>query len=437
MQLCYYQTMNDAIVYDVIVVGAGMAGLKAAQTLQQQKKKVLVLEANHRLGGRVYTEREYGFPLDFGASWAHDLPTHNRLPALYDLQLDYGSDILSQIATDAAYDATGKPLTLPDIKNIETFISDFFVSIEQCAANSSTKTFIDNFQCTSISAQQNAIYKQWITSLLCGWSGAEFGQTAMSVWQAMEDEGEQAYVLSGYGTVIDVLAKDLPILLQHRVNQIDYRNDIIEVSCSSPQGSQQFRCKKIVVSVSLGVLKANDIKFMPELPTEKQHCIQQLGFGLLDKTALFFEKCFWPEDSFSLQRFITSDSPVPVYINYQKLFKQPMLLAMYAADTAEQLEALSEQERLEITCAPLKAMFPKNYTPPSHSISSQWRSNHLFRGSYAYLPPNVTRESIQTLAAPVAKQLFFAGEATHQYYATAHGAYASGLQVAELILATI
>ena len=77
------------MLYDVIIIGAGVSGLAAAKKLIDENREVLVLEARNRLGGRICTDRSLGFPLDLGASWMHDLPNNiiAKQNSLFNIQL--------------------------------------------------------------------------------------------------------------------------------------------------------------------------------------------------------------------------------------------------------------------------------------------------------------------------------------------------------------
>lgn len=114
------------IIYDAIIIGAGVSGLAAAKTLIEAGKQILVLEARNRIGGRIYTDRSFGIPIDLGASWAHDLK-HNNLVSnrALNFQLLPYHDILKALETDVCYDASGKKLTAAFCKQLGQFITDF------------------------------------------------------------------------------------------------------------------------------------------------------------------------------------------------------------------------------------------------------------------------------------------------------------------------
>jgi len=422
--------------YDVLVIGAGVSGLAAAKKLKEEGKKVLVLEARNRLGGRIHTDRRWHVPVDLGASWAHGLEGgRNGLVEQeeYRLELQPFSDLLAQIKDHAAYDEQHQRLDAARLAKLTLFVKTFFKSMAEAKdTRLNVSEILNTFQCDTVPSEDAVIFKNWLRNLMACWSGAELSETSIEVWQAMMEEGDQAYVTNGYDLLINKLAEGLDIYLNTPVTLVDYSEDgLVKITA----GADIYQARAVVITLPIGVLKANVCRFIPELPSFKREAIAAMGSGLLDKAVLRFSECFWDANALSIQCFPTVQSPVQVYINYQVMMGAPILVAMYGGDVAEKIEKMTDQEAREFFIEPLQKIYGERFKAPLEIIRTAWRDDAFSRGSYAYLPRNTESNVFDHLAESVENCLFFAGEATNkEAYASVHGAYESGLRVANEIL---
>lgn len=420
------------MIYDVIVIGAGLSGLSAAKKLLQENKTVLVLEARNRLGGRIYTNRDFGIPVDLGASWAHDLP-NNQLAKEFsnDLNLLPFSDLLEQLKEHVAYDESHQLQSKALLAGVKSYVSAFFIYVTALPSASSLTDALNDFSGHDLSQDKVPVVKKWLANLLACWSGAELEHTSVALWQAMAEEGGMAYVLNGYDTIIDLLADGVEVKLDNPVQQIDYSQEITVVVTRDIT----YKATKVIVTLPIGVLKSAQCRFVPELPAEKQAAISNIGSGLLDKAVIKFPHCFWQKEVLSIQRFPTVDSNIQVYINYQAMLKVPILVALYGGDFASAVESLSLTEKIQQLLAPLRDIYGDDFVEPDEVITTNWLNDPHSRGAYSYLAKGQCASCFDVLAQPISEKLFFAGEATsREYYATAHGAYESGVRAAEDLL---
>tara|TARA_R110000868_G_scaffold8205_6_gene42691 strand:+ start:5277 stop:6551 length:1275 start_codon:yes stop_codon:yes gene_type:complete len=420
------------MLYDTIIVGAGISGLAAAKQLHKQGKNILVLEARDRVGGRTDTHQEFGFPVDLGASWAHDL-SRNVLAQQSDCQLELlpYSHFLSHPQDHVIVDAESAPLNHDNSKKIDAWLARFFEDLIQQPYSTNVDEYFDDFENPDFTAAELSILKPWLKELLACWSGADFTKTGVGAWQQYLDETENSYVLNGYDTVINMLAKDLTITLNSRVEHIDYEKENITIHCDK----KQYQAKTVVVTLPLGILKTGQCHFTPPLPEAKQQVINNMGYGLLEKTVLQFPHCFWDKEALSIHRFPTDDSDILVYVNYQAIMGEPMLMAMYGGETAKAFNAMSEQEKQAQLLNPLRKLYGDEFIAPDNIYSTHWQSDPYSQGAYSYLSTGQSADAHDTLAAPIDNRLFFAGEATHNIHcATVHGAYESGIFAADAIL---
>lgn len=193
----------------------------------------------------------------------------------------------------------------------------------------------------------------------------------------------------------------------------------------------------MIVTAPLGVLKAHHIKFIPELPINKQNAISKLGMGVLNKCYLRFKQAFWPTDIDWLESIANNHGEWVEWVSFMRTTNMPILLGFNAADRGKQIESLTNQEIVQSAMQTLKAIFGSDIPDPISYQITRWSSDPFTFGSYSFNALGSTPTMRQHLAKPLENKLFFAGEATHQdYFGTAHGAYLSGLRAAQEVMLT-
>ena len=185
---------------------------------------------------------------------------------------------------------------------------------------------------------------------------------------------------------------------------------------------------RVIVTVPLGVLKAQTIAFDPPLPERKRRAIERLGFGLLNKVVLSFEEAFWPESP-DMIGLVGPNQPVADLVSGLTFAGTPLLVGLRGGAAARSREALSDQDAIGEVLAALGA------PEPSGALVTRWAADPSARGSYSFLAVGSTPADLRALAEPLGERLLFAGEATHEeFFATVHGAYMSGIREAGRIL---
>ena len=186
---------------------------------------------------------------------------------------------------------------------------------------------------------------------------------------------------------------------------------------------------RVIVTVPLGVLKAQTIAFDPPLPERKRRAIERLGFGLLNKVVLSFEEPFWPESP-DMIGLVGQEQPVADLVNGLTFAGAPLLVGLRGGAAARSREALSDQDAIGEVLAAMDAA-----PEPTGALVTRWAADPYARGSYSFLAVGSSPADLRALAEPVGERLLFAGEATHEdFFATVHGAYMSGIREAERIL---
>ncbi len=408
----------------IIIIGAGMAGLTAADQLQKKGHEVIVLEASNHIGGRIHTDFSFGLPFDQGAFLLHGKADNPLLPLIETLQLHLK---LFPLNKRLVFKGNQTPMHLNDFQYLENHL-------EQLRAN-----FLNE-------GKDASIYQVWqksspaiaITSpevaLNANGIGLYYGQSWDKVsadFYYHEDIAPDGnyLMMDGYQPLINYLAKDKTIFCNQMVKSIDYRESPIKVVTND----QTYFANKVIVTVSLGVLKNQTIKFFPELPKEKQQAIHQLQMGVLDKILLQFSESFWPKEIPLFNHLDYLDN-ICTFVNYDYFFNQPVLSAGIYGDYAIALEKLSDAAIIDQSLSILKKMFGNQLPPLINSKITRWHQSPHFLGSYSYPPVGTKAKHFADLEASIDGKLFFAGEATcPKYLGTVHGAYVSGLRVAEEI----
>ncbi|KAG0094082.1 hypothetical protein BGZ92_008491 [Podila epicladia] len=293
-------------------------------------------------------------------------------------------------------------------------------------------------------------------------------QLSLRHWDQDDDyefSGPHCMVVQGYGQVPVRLSEGLDVRFDKPVAtitrakaedgsttaRVKTTNENIHIECDD---GTVYACSAAIVTVPLGVLKNHQIRFSPPLPEWKEKAIQHLGFGLLNKLVLVFEKPFWDttvglfgyvgsgeEGSFAkgydLKAYRSSRGKFYMFWNCIVVSGLPVLVTLMAGQSAYDCENMPKEELVKEALETLQLIHPhiRQIPQPIESVVTRWSQDEYARGSYSFVGKEGTGEDYDLLAKPIDNQLYFAGEATSRHYpATAHGAYLSGVKVAKDIL---
>jgi len=421
------------MVENVIVVGAGMAGIAAARTLVDQGFQVTVLEARQRTGGRIWTDRSLNVPLDLGASWIHG---HLRNP-MTTLARKFSVDrSVTDYDSLTLFNSDGSILSNETSELIERLTAetiDQLLSAKSSAAK--TTSIAESFERFIATADLRKIHR----------SGVEWGMAweieleqagnieSLSLSGYDEDDafqGDDVLFPGGYGQLIDGLAKSLDIHFEQIVEKISYGTDRVTVTSNGTNHTAH----RVVVTLPLGVLKRGAVGFFPELPDAKLQAINRLEMGILNKIAMRFPDCFWPESTHFFGMLGDSHRDVMNIVNMTPHVEQPILVALTYGAYARTLEMATDFEMVSTVLEDLRTIFGPGVPDPTAVAITRWNSDPFALGSYSHIPPGASPEDYDIIEEPVAQRLFFAGEAScRRYPGTVHGAYLSGQQQAKKI----
>jgi len=410
--------VNDA---DVIVIGAGAAGLAATRTLLAAGCRVALLEARDRIGGRVCTELCHGMAFDHGASFIH-AEQHNpwttiarrlRIPTMLDPKrrlLFIGARQASEQELAAFLAARSQAQE----EVAEAAEAGRAVSIAEAVRGSGPWA-----------AQAQVALGPWLL-------GAE-NEAADAADFADGVGGRDRLVATGYGRLLAAYGRGVPVTLNAAVRRIDYRGPGVVVETAAGM----LRGRLAIVTLPTGVLAAGRVRFEPALPFEKQRAIEALPMGLLTKIALFFgSDPFGRGDTFYLHRR-TGDQRAALYM--MRPCGLDLALAFVGGDLARELEEAGEAAAGEFALEPLLEIFGSGLGARLRGVrQTRWGTDPFAMGSYAVARPGAAAMR-EVLAKPVADRLLFAGEAcaADGWAATVAGAHQSGRRAAREALALL
>ena len=423
---------------DVLIIGAGAAGLMAARELAKAGKKVTILEARDRIGGRIHTLEGAGFsvPVEAGAEFVHgDLPL--TLQLLKESGIPYRA-----IEGETWRVEQGAVLN-------ESFPDDWsalIARLKKLKRDVSVAAFLDQ----QFGDDRYASLRNSVRRYVEGYDAADPGRaSALALLEEWTSKDDHQYRLpGGYGKLMDFLreeGKAAGCLLHAStvVEEIRWEPGRVEVVTQR----QRFVARRALVTVPLGVLRSETgsrghLCFTPALP-EKRAAAQAIGFGAVIKILLEFRVAFWEDEAFQEPRrrmpglgFLLSDAPVPVWWTQRP--ERTAVLTGWLAGPGAEIRTTDEDELMEKALDSLAALFCVRKATLQNTLRAgkviNWAADPFARGAYAYATVE-TREARKVLSQPVGDTLFFAGEALYEGPAggTVEAALVSGRDAAGVI----
>jgi monoamine oxidase len=414
----------------IVVVGAGAAGLYVGCLLKEADYEVVVLEADERVGGRIWSQVVEGQALEMGAEFVHG---HSHL--LYDFFIKNKVKLYPEGETFFAYQQ--KVCALSELEKepqMGDLIGDFleFYQGHHRYRGEDISAF-DFVKKTVLATYQEEEWKKVLPYYesfagMMGTSLSNLGMKSLAMASHRWSVGEENYRLAVpyqdfLAHMIDFLEENLH--LKKVVRHLSYQEEAgVEVIT---EAGERFWADAAVLTVPLSILKKNFITFNPILPEKKRNAIEKIGFGdAAIKVLMQFSTAFWNEE---MDALIGTETAQEYWVSsFRKPNTRPTLTAFIMGEKASTMSKLEDEGKLNLLLAELDALFGKeNEVLPSKRIEKywvcDWAKKPYIGGSYSYPSPDSHFERYH-LAAPIEKRVFFAGEATHTagHFATVFGA---------------
>jgi monoamine oxidase len=417
---------------NVVVIGAGIAGIKAAHKLALAGFDVTVLEGRDRIGGRTWSDNKMGTPLDMGASWIHGIegnPIHHLATELNVplVEWDYDNEVVYDHQGDIDYEIDSK------LANVESKMIGWFTSALMNDENASIQDAVDiakkNGDLAHLSERE---INYMVNGLTEQDTAAAADKVSIAGISSIDDfDGPDVIFPQGYDVLVRTMATDLDVKLNTWVSGINYGAEKVQIETS--QGN--YEADYVIITVPLGVLKKGAITFTPALPQDKQDAIRALDMGVLNKVYLKFDQVFWDNNVTNIAQVSEQKGHWSYWINLAPTTGLPILTAFNVADYGTEIEQFSDEEIIAKAMANLKKFYGEDIAQPSDYLITRWASDPFSFGSYSYIPKGATGAMRDALAEPIDDKVLFAGEATNlQYPSTVHGAYLSGEREANRII---
>lgn len=408
---------------DVAIIGAGAAGLGAANALKESGLSVLVLEARDRIGGRAHTiQVSQDVLFDVGCGWLHSAD-ENSFVAIAE-QLGFAINKELPPWRERAY---GNAFP-PEERNRFLRALEQFYERAEAAAVQARRAGRD--EPASLQLEPGNRWNPMIDAVSTYINGAELDRVSLLDMDAYEDSEINWRVRRGYGALVAAYGANCPVVLNCAVSLIDHSGKRLRLETS--RGT--LTADTVIVTVPTNLIADETIRFHPALPA-KVDAARGLPLGLADKVTIALDE---PE-ALPIEgnlRGATMRTDMGTY--HLRPFGQPCIDGFFGGRFARQLEEAGDGAIVAAAIDEIVGFLGSDFRRRLQPLAeSRWAHDPWARGSYSHaLPGHASDRAV--LAAPLDGRLFFAGEATSpNFFSTAHGARDSGERAAKEVLTAL
>jgi monoamine oxidase len=454
---CDKESPGPEINYDGVVgiIGAGAAGLIAADILISKGVRVKVFEATNRVGGRVCSLHRTDAPSDSLIMFPNNYPYS-------DFPFELGADRVN--GSDSKWGEILKIRKVPTVNfrelSADRYVIDSTVKTEAEALTNSdfttAKSFRDNFSTftggSGLSVKQaatNAGVAAGMQEIINSWLGVPYGSSSdriganalANALSLIEHDGVELTLRNNpmQDTLLSVYSRVIPSIQFNTVVQsVNYSGDLVEITHSA--GSDTVN--KLIVTVPVSILKAGDIVFSPGLPASKLTALSRIGMEASMRVLLEFKRNFWGEDVAAI--IGSAEGPMMLNAGVGRSTLNKTLSITINGPKAEAFSLLTGDQVVESIIAEMDVWFNGDATENIRRSTltgeenkllytiKDWTKDPFFKGGFSFPLTGGVPADRDALAAPVDRKLFFAGEATDTTgeFGTVSGALKSGERAA-------
>jgi monoamine oxidase len=406
---------------DIVVVGAGAAGIAAARRIMAANRKVVVVEASNRIGGRCQTDvSTFDVPFDRGARWMHNPETNPMI------KLARAAGLEISTAPQGQKIRIGRRNARPG--EIEEFLA-VLVRANR-AIDDAARRF--DVSCASVLPKDLGIWADTAEFVLgASFSGKDLKDISVGDKSRAQERNTAIACRQGLGTLIAKLGEQVPVALSTPASRIGWGSR--DVSVETPSG--KILARAAVITVSTNVLAAGNIKFASELPKRTLDAASRLSLGSYDRIALQM-----PGNPLGLARddiVIEQSNSLKTALIYANTGGSSLCSIDVGGSFGRDLSAQGEAAMVAFAKEWLTKLFGSEVAAAvKKSSATRWNAAPFALGAMSAASPG-GQSSRKVLGEPIGC-MYLAGEATHEtLWGTIDGAWESGERAAEAALRRI
>jgi monoamine oxidase len=400
---------------DVVVIGAGAAGVAAARRLDDARLSVLVVEARNRVGGRAWTLRSEGLALDLGCGWLHSADENEW--AEIAKRLGFVIDELPPPWARSAHPAGFPPTEQREFRAARERLYARLAAAAGAGDDAPAAQFLE----------PGNRWNPLLDAMTSYANGAGLAHLTAREYARYRETGINWRVVEGYGTLIAAHAAGLRVMRDCPATLIDHSGSRVRVA--TPRGD--IAARAVITTVPPGIIADGPLRFSPAL-SDKEAAAAALPLGLADKVFLRLDDA---EDLPPETRLFGATDTASTGSYHLRPFGLPLIEGYFGGDGARALEREGEGAFAAFAIDEIAIRLGSTMRKRLHPLAeSAWERDPFARGAYSYGSKGAAAARA-ALSRPVDDRLFFAGEAcSDEDFSTAHGAYRTGIAAAEQVM---